>query len=554
MARALQKDSVVRIYLLYAGMVLAAFIIAGRIVQLQYFENEKWEEKLGLEGAFDDKLKGTDGIRLKQKTSGGWRPTYEFNETLKEPVDGLDIITTIDVNLQDVAETSLYAELMKHKADWGCVILMEVKTGRIKAIANLKHDTANNTYYEGFNYAIGTAMEPGSTFKLATMIVALENNIVKPDEIIETGNGAYTYYDKTIHDSHGYGSITVSQVLEKSSNVGIFKIALKGFENNPQTFIDGIYSMNLNQPIGLQIKGEAIPYIKTTTDKSWSKLSLPWMSIGYELQLTPMQVLNFYNAVANNGVMVKPSFVKEIQKTGKAKEVFETEIINPQICSKETIGKVQKMLEGVVQNGTAKYLNKSPYPIAGKTGTAQIYSRTSYNKRNYQASFVGYFPADNPKYSCIVVVNNPSRGSYYASTVAVPVFKEIADKIYANDLNIQAHSIQDTIFIAPNSKVGANKDIAGIYKYLGFEVKNTTIESSYIAGYSSNDTIKLHKRKLIHNKMPNVKYMTAQDAIFLIEELGLTAKISGSGRVVSQSIQRGSRINGGEIVNLTLRY
>lgn len=699
MARALQKDSVVRIYLLYAGMVLAAFIIAGRIVQLQYFENEKWEEKskqqsykrvnvkairgniysednsllatsvpvyhlywdskvvpqelfysnldslaigyekifpnenkgefkkrikrafekgsrytrirrnvsyselkqlktlpifrlgkykgglikekeerrkrpygmlakrtignystykkayvVGLEGAFDDKLKGTDGIRLKQKTSGGWRPTYEFNETLKEPVDGLDIITTIDVNLQDVAETSLYAELMKHKADWGCVILMEVKTGRIKAIANLKHDTANNTYYEGFNYAIGTAMEPGSTFKLATMIVALENNIVKPDEIIETGNGAYTYYDKTIHDSHGYGSITVSQVLEKSSNVGIFKIALKGFENNPQTFIDGIYSMNLNQPIGLQIKGEAIPYIKTTTDKSWSKLSLPWMSIGYELQLTPMQVLNFYNAVANNGVMVKPSFVKEIQKTGKAKEVFETEIINPQICSKETIGKVQKMLEGVVQNGTAKYLNKSPYPIAGKTGTAQIYSRTSYNKRNYQASFVGYFPADNPKYSCIVVVNNPSRGSYYASTVAVPVFKEIADKIYANDLNIQAHSIQDTIFIAPNSKVGANKDIAGIYKYLGFEVKNTTIESSYIAGYSSNDTIKLHKRKLIHNKMPNVKYMTAQDAIFLIEELGLTAKISGSGRVVSQSIQRGSRINGGEIVNLTLRY
>jgi cell division protein FtsI (penicillin-binding protein 3) len=212
------------------------------------------------------------------------------------------------------------------------------------------------------------------------------------------------------------------------------------------------------------------------------------------------------------------------------------------------------MLEGVVLHGTARYLNKSPYPIAGKTGTAQIYSNTSYNKRNYQASFVGYFPADNPKYSCIVVVNNPSRGSYYASTVAVPVFKEIADKIYANDLNIQAHAIEDTIFTAPNSKVGANNDIKGIYNYLGYKIKNNDISSSYIAGYSSNDSITLHKRTLIHNKMPNVKYMSAQDAIFLIEELGLTARIEGAGRVISQSIAKGSAIRGGEIVTLKLKY
>ncbi len=699
MARALKKDSVIRIYALYSLMLLFALVIGGRIIQLQFFENEKWELKseeqsykevkvkairgniysddrsllatsvpiyhlywdskvvdqkyfyenvgklsvgfanifdnvsasvfnkrltdafekgsrytrikrnvsyaelkkieelpifglgkyrgglikikedrrerpykllakrtignystykkayvVGLEGAYDHKLKGTDGVRLKQKTSGGWRPTYEFNETLKEPVDGVDIITTIDVNLQDVAETSLYKELMKHKADWGCAILMEVKTGRIKAIANLKHDTSNNTYYEGFNFAIGTAMEPGSTFKLASIMVSLENNVVKPTDTIETNKGSFTYYGKTIHDSHAYGNITVSQALEKSSNVGLFKIALKGFENNPQKFIDGIYAMNLDQPLGLEIKGEAKPYIKNTKDKTWSKLSLPWMSIGYELRLTPMQVLNFYNAVANDGKMVKPIFVKEVRKTGIIQESFDPIVINEQISSLKTVKQVQKMLEGVVENGTAKSLSHSPYPVAGKTGTAQISRKKGYNKRNYQASFVGYFPADNPKYSCIVVVNNPNRGSYYASTVAVPVFKDIADKIYASDLSIQAHAVEDTILTAPNSKVGAFADINGIYKYLDFDITNKEFQSSFAAGYSSEDSIKLHKRTLKYNLMPNVKYMTAQDAIFLIEELGLTTKIKGAGRVINQSIPKGSKIRSGQVVTLSLEY
>ncbi|MCK5846053.1 MAG: transpeptidase family protein [Bacteroidales bacterium] len=709
MARALQKSSVVRIYVLYALMVLAAFVILARIIQLQFVENAKWQDVsnkqsyktvdvkairgniysddysllatsvpvynlywdskvvtdkvfeeyidslsigfaaiysdvskskfeqrlissfnqrkryvrirrsvsyaelkqiknlpifrlgkykggliidkkerrkrpygmlakrtignystyknayvVGLEGAFDEKLKGVDGLLLKQRSSGEWQRNYEYNDdknapveglftdTLRKPIDGVDIVTTIDVNLQDVAETSLYRELVKHKADWGCAILMEVKTGHIKAIANLKHDTARNTYYEGFNYAIGTAMEPGSTFKLATMMISLENNIVTPKEIIKTGNGSYTYYGSTIHDSHGYGDITVSEVLEKSSNVGIFKIALKGFENNPQTFIDGIYSMNLNNPLGLQIKGEALPYIKTTKDKTWSKLSLPWMSIGYELKLTPLQTLNFYNAVANNGTMLKPSFVKAISKTGEYQETFDPKVINEQISSIETIKKVQKMLEGVVENGTAKALSNSPYPIAGKTGTAQISNKSGYNKINYQASFVGYFPADNPKYSCIVVVNNPSTGQYYASTVVVPVFKDIADKIYASDLSIQVHAEKDTVFIAPNSKVGTNKDIVGIYNYLDYEIKNPEIQNSFIAGYSKNDSIKLYKRKLMHNRMPNLKNMTAQDAIFLVEELGLTAKIIGFGKVASQSIPKNNSVKVGQIVTIKM--
>lgn len=510
---------------------------------------------VGLEGAYDKYLKGENGVRIKQKTAGGWRPLYLFDETIKEPVNGMDIITTIDVDLQDVAESSLYRELMKNKADWGCAILMEVKTGKIKAIANLKADTATNSYYEGFNYAIGYATEPGSTFKLASMMVALEDKKVNPDDIISTGDGAFTYYGKTIHDSHhgGFGDLTVSQVLEKSSNIGVFKIVLKGFESEPHKFISDIYSLGLNKPLGLEIKGEAKPYIKTPKDKTWSKLSLPWMSIGYELQLTPMQILTFYNAVANNGKKVKPIFVTELSKTGKTTKSFKPVVLNPQISSIETINKVQKMLEGVVQNGTAMMLKNSPYPIAGKTGTAQIYNK-SYNKRNYQASFVGYFPADNPKYSCIVVINNPNRGLYYASSVAVPVFKDISDKIYATDLDIQIHMEDDTVMQAPNSKVGPTNDVEGVYKYLNFNFISQPDDASYEYAVASHDSLNLYKRPLQYGLMPNVKYMTAKDAIFLLEEMGLKVELEGVGKVVEQSRTAGQRVVKGDLVKLKLRF
>lgn len=510
---------------------------------------------VGLEGAYDKYLKGEDGIRIKQKTAGGWRPLYLFDETIKEPINGMDIITTIDIDLQDVAESSLYRELMKNKADWGCAILMEVKTGKIKAIANLKADTSTNTYYEGFNYAIGYATEPGSTFKLASMMAALEDKKVNSDDIISTGDGAFTYYGKTIHDSHkeGFGDITVSQVLEKSSNIGIFKIVLNGYESEPQKFINNIYALGLNQKLGLEIKGEAKPYIKSPTDESWSKLSLPWMSIGYELKLTPLQILTFYNAVANDGKKVKPIFVSELSKTGKTQKTFEPVVINPQISSIETIRKVQKMLRGVVSEGTAQMLKYSPYPIAGKTGTAQIYNK-SYNKRNYQASFVGYFPADKPKYSCIVVINNPNRGLYYASSVAVPVFKDISDKIYATDLDIQIHREEDTVYQAPDSKVGQSADIERIYKALGFDIISKPQDASYEYGVSSSDSVALFKRILQYGLMPNVKYMTAKDAIFLLEEMGLRVDIKGVGKVVEQSVMPGQRVVKGNLIKLKLEF
>ncbi len=518
------------------------------------FNSQQNAYVVGLEGAFDQYLKGEDGIRIKQKTAGGWRPMYLFDETIKEPINGMDVISTIDVNLQDVAENSLYKQLMRYHADWGCAILMEVKTGEIKAIANLKADTATDTYYEGFNYAIGYATEPGSTFKLASMIVALHDKKVKPNDIIHTGDGEFTYYGKTIHDSHkgGFGDITATQVLEKSSNVGVMKIILNAYESNPSRFINGIYKLGINKPLGLKIKGEAKPYIKSPEDKTWSKLSLPWMSIGYELQLTPLQILTLYNAVANNGKMVKPSFVTKLFKTGSVTKSFKPEILNPHISDAKTIATVQKMLEGVVQHGTAHILNHSPYPIAGKTGTAQIF-KNRYNKRNYQASFVGYFPADNPKYSCIVVVNNP-RGQYYASIVAVPVFKNIADKIYATDLNIQIHHKEDTVLESPNSKVGNRNDIASIYKLLDMKLDGKANNANYVYGVADNDTINLYKRKLQFGLMPNVKYMTAKDAIYLLEEMGLKVEISGEGKVVEQSLRAGTKVKKGQVVKLKLRF
>ncbi|RLD64749.1 MAG: hypothetical protein DRI84_08270, partial [Bacteroidetes bacterium] len=389
-------------------------ILAKRTIGI--FSNVHQDYIVGLEGAFNETLKGKDGMRLEQRIAGGWRPMYMYDQTLTEPVNGDDIITSIDVNIQDVAESSLFRQLQKHRADWGSVVLMEVHTGQIKAIANLRRDTSTGNYYESYNYAIGSAIEPGSTFKLASLMVALEDKKVRLDDIIKTGNGEIVYKGNNMSDSHkgGFGDITVKQVLGLSSNVGIFNIILKAYESDPQKFIDGVYKMGLHNSLGLQIKGEGKPYIKNPADKTWSGISLPWMSIGYEMSITPLQLLTFYNAVANDGVMVKPMFVNEISRTGITIEKYETEVINPRIASPEVIKMAQEMLEGVIQDGTAKILKSSPYLIAGKTGTAQTNYSQRQKRRRYRASFVGYFPADNPRYSIIIVIDNPKGYTYYA--------------------------------------------------------------------------------------------------------------------------------------------
>lgn len=516
---------------------------------------------VGLEGAYHDVLKGVDGRRLMQKIAGGvWMPVGDENEI--EPEDGKDIYTTIDVNIQDVAESALLKQLQKHGADHGTVILMEVKTGAIKAIANLKRNE-NGSYYEGYNYAIGESTEPGSTFKLAALIAAIEDGYVDMGDIIDCGDGSKKYYDQTMfdsnHDEGGWGKITVQRILEVSSNIGMAEIILGSYGEKPQAFIDHLDRMNLRKLTGIEIKGEGKPYIKNTNDDSWSGISLPWMAHGYELQLTPLQILNFYNAVANNGVMVKPKFVEKITKGRSVVERVETEILNPKICSEQTIKKVQKALEGVVENGTASNLRNADYKIAGKTGTAQIANRNygySYqSKTSYQASFVGYFPADQPQYSCIVVVNAPSRNVYYGNLVAGPIFKEVADKVYANrlemhePLEIQKHYAQSAI---PYSKHGSKVTAEKIFGELGITVQSEAAQAEWVVTSTQDSLVKIAPRIIRDNLVPNVVGMGLRDAIYLLENQGLEVKVSGYGMVKQQSLQAGARIQNGQTIEIIL--
>ena len=391
--------------------------------------------RVGLEGAFGQYLKGDEGRRLKQKIAGGqWKPINDNNE--KEPTQGFDIHTTINVNIQDIVHAALLEQLDKFEADHGCVVVIETSTGKVKAIANLGR-TEVGTYYEKLNYAVGEAHEPGSTFKLIAMIAALEDNVIDENTLIKTGNGELTFYGKyKVRDSKkgGYGTITAGKVLEVSSNTGIVKIINDNYKNNPKRFVDRLYNMGINKPIGLPIKGEGHPKIPYPNDADWDGLDLPWMAYGYGVAMTPLQTLTFYNAIANNGEMVKPRFIEKIGMIGELpQEIFGKEIINPSICSQSTIEKVKNMMFNVIDKkwGTAYNIKDRDFTIAGKTGTCQVDYNKIGKEVQYISSFVGYFPANKPEYSCIVVIHRPNkRLGYYGSTVAAPVFKKIAKKIY----------------------------------------------------------------------------------------------------------------------------
>ena len=514
---------------------------------------------VGLEGAYSDILAGIDGKRLMQKLAGGvWMPVSDENEI--EPQDGYDIYTSIDVNIQDVAENALMKQLEEQQADHGCVVLMEVETGAIKAIANLKRST-NGRYYESYNYAIGESTEPGSTFKLPALIAAIEDGYVDMDDIIDCEDGSKRFYDRIMYDSKedGWGKISVQRVLEVSSNIGMAKIINQAYSSDPQKFIDHLDKMNLRDPLDIKIAGEGKPYIKNTSADSWSGITLAWMAHGYEVQQTPLQILTFYNAVANDGKMVKPKFIEKIANGRKTIKIVETEVINPQICSIETIKKVQKALEGVVQNGTASNLSSADYKIAGKTGTAQIANKNyGYNYQSntsYQASFVGYFPADNPKYSCIVVVNAPSQNVYYGNLVAGPIFKEVADKVYANSLKMHNEMQRQKNYAnsrIPYSKSGYGKNIQEIFAKIGVPTKINQDVGQWITTTTLDTLVSISNRKLVDNLMPNVVGMGLRDAVFLLENKGLRVEPIGRGMVKKQSILPGSRIEEGKKITIHL--
>ncbi|MDB4297752.1 transpeptidase family protein [Flavobacteriaceae bacterium] len=477
--------------------------------------------RVGVEGAYIDYLKEHHGWRKKQKIAKGqWKPINDTNE--REPDDGSDVITTIDVNIQDVAHHALLDQLEKYEADHGCVVVMETKTGEIRAIANLGKN-GNGGYYEKRNYAIYEAHEPGSTFKLASLLVGLEDKVVDTGTIIDTEKGRIKIYGRSVIDSHrgGYGKISMARAIEVSSNVGIVKMVMNGYKQNPQKFVDGINRLGFGQKIGVPIKGEGIPfipnpkYIKRGDSKSWSGLSLPWMSWGYGVKITALQMLTFYNAIANDGVMVKPKFIKELRNQGIVEKVFEPETLNPKIASIETINKLQDILGNVVKRGTAKSLYSPNFSMAGKTGTCQTEYWTSSTQ--YVSSFAGFFPIENPKYSCIVVVHKPNKHKgYYGATVAAPVFKAIAQKIYSGVL------LEEKVEFT-NPRVAS-------------------VEKSYEDFFSKNENI--------DSKVPNVRGMPVMDAVSLLENKGLVVAVNNMGDVKRQSLRAGAVIKKGQSIVL----
>jgi len=513
--------------------------------------------EVGVEGAFDKYLAGKNGVAVKQRLTGGDWILVEGPNSV-ESRDGNDVVTTLDLDLQDVASTALLNQLRKNDADHGCAVLMEVATGNIKAIANLGLQS-NGDYHETYNYAIGESTEPGSTFKLASLMAAIEDGVVDTGDIVDTGTGSVKFYNKVIKDTKekGYGKITVKQVFEKSSNVGTSKIIYDHYKDNPKDFVNRLYAMRLNQKLDLQIKGEGEPLIRYPGDKLWSGLSLPMMSHGYEVQLTPLQILTFYNAVANDGKMIRPRFVSAIMRNGSVIESYEPEVIINSIASRSTIRKAKKMMEGVVEHGTAINLKNASYKIAGKTGTAQI-ARDKYGYRtgarvSYQASFVGYFPAENPLYSCIVVVNAPSNGVYYGNLVAGTVFKEISDKVYATRFfrDYKPENKDEIKLTAPDVGNGYRSDINEVLKNLDVRYKRTA-DDDWVATRESGDTVSLAGVKMQPGLVPDVRGMSLRDAIYLLESTGLRVRFSGKGRVLRQSPEHGERYFDGTVVSLEM--
>ena len=511
--------------------------------------------EVGVEGAFDKDLAGKNGVAVKQRLTGGDWITVEGPNSV-ESRDGNDVVTTLDLDLQDVASTALLNQLRKNHADHGCAVLMEVSTGNIKAIANLGLED-DGDYHESYNYAIGESTEPGSTFKLPSLMAAIEDGVIDTGDIVDTGNGMVKYYDHIIRDTKEHGVITVKQVFEESSNVGTSKLIYEHYKNNPKDFVNRLYAMRLNKPLGIQLKGEGEPLIRYPGDKLWSGLTLPMMSHGYEVQLTPLQILTFYNAVANDGKMMRPLFVSAIVRNGSVIKSYDPEVIINSIASRSTIRKAKKMMEGVVENGTATNLKNPNYKIAGKTGTAQIakekYGYRSGDRVSYSASFVGYFPAENPLYSCIVVVNSPSNGVYFGNVVAGTVFKEISDKVYATRFfRIYKPETKDNIKpSAPDAGNGYRADINEVLKNLDIKYRRTA-DDDWVVTRESGDTVSLSGLKMQPGLVPDVRGMSLRDAVYLLENNGLRVKISGKGKVLRQSPEHGARYNEETIVSLEM--
>ncbi|WPR74412.1 penicillin-binding protein [Algoriphagus sp. NG3] len=513
----------------------------------------------GIEYSYNEYLQGQDGKALFQRLVGGtWKPVFDAEDV--KPENGYDVTTTLDVNIQDVAETALRRQLTDRDAEFGSVIVMEVKTGQIKAIANLQRNTSGNGYGENYNFAIGDQgnTEPGSTFKLLSMLALLEENKITLEETIETGNGAHKFYNQVMRDAKngGFGTLTIREAFEKSSNVAISKLVDEHFGSSPSKFMAYVDKVGLREPFGFQLVGEGKPYFKKPGAKDWYGTTLPWISIGYEVKLNPLHTLALYNAVANGGKMMKPYIVKSVSRGNIIKEEYSPEVVRKQIASEKTIKNLQGLLEGVVSQGTARNIANADYKIAGKTGTAQKLVNGKYT-RKYYTSFAGYFPADNPKYSMVVVIDSPTGFAAYGGDVSAPVFKEIADKIYALDLDLNPDN-QREIFRAetetghmPYVKAGKAEELQGIFRKLGLNASAANPEE-WVKVVSHDASVEMSVNDTDKALVPDVSGLSLRDALFILENKGLKVNYSGKGRVKGQSIAPGAKLTPNATINLVL--
>lgn len=529
--------------------------LAGRTVGSIYKDMDAGGAS-GLELKYDSILKGIPGLKTRQRVQGRW-----IDIVLEEPTDGWDIRTTLNVDIQDMAEKSLYDKLVETNAESGCAIVMEVATGEIKAITNLDR-ISSGVYAEGNPNAFSYMSEPGSTFKTVSLMVALEDGLATPNDSIFVGNGLFEYKGRVVRDhdwrkGQDKGYVTVARGMYSSLNVAIAKMILKGYEKDPQKYVQHIHDLGLTKKIewDVPLQGkEGTSVIRFPDDKSnpWSKTTLPWMSFGYETQVPPIYMLMFYNGIANNGKMIKPFLTKAFLRDGKTEEEFETEVINPSLCSEKTLNEVRDILRGVVTDGTGKAVNSDLFPIAGKTGTAMIASRGGYE--GYYVSFCGYFPSDNPQYTCFVGIRRP-QGSPSGGLMPGAVFKKIAEGIYTkNSIVTPISAPKDTIHsLLPAVKNGSLKNteivlnkIKQAYNFSGDKVDWIKADSS-INGIllDNNNSVK-------QGQVPNVIGMGARDAIYLLEKEGLRVNLIGSGKVKQQSIAPGTKATKGASITIEL--
>ncbi len=512
--------------------------------------------RVGIEGRFDEYLAGVEGQMLMQRISGGVYIPLNGKGNI-EPKAGYDVEMTLDINIQDVTESALKKALVSANADNGTAVVMEVKTGKIKPIANLTYRKDLGRYIEYYNYAVGANTEPGSTFKLMSLAALIDDGYIKDinTEMVDIEGGVKDYADRTMRDVHIFykDTISVKEAFAHSSNVGISKLVSGYYGDKPSKFYDKLIDMHLGNPVGIEIVGEQTPVIHPPSE--WSLVSMPWMSTGYEVQLSPLQTLAFYNAVANNGKMMKPYLVSAIKEFDKPVQKFNPIVIDKSVVSESTIKQLKLALEAVFTEGSAKSLQSDgQLKMAGKTGTAQIAdANAGYEKKTYQASFAGYFPAEQPLYSCIVLINNPRNG-YYGGSIAGPVFAEIANKIYANGVEMH-NSVQSKPLVAdftiPRLGNIAAEDAKVIYNKLGFSF-HTDINADYGIAVKQNNAMTLQANNLVDGLVPNVVGMDLKDALYVAENAGLKVQVFGTGKVKKQSLKAGQNFNKGQTLTLEL--